>query len=242
MRNFFRELRDCEDFVLGEDAVFTNLAGEVAPYKESTKKTLRELIGVVSSGKFFRPDSPSQFIVKNFRVGPSRLAILWNEKNPDDWKAESTWRSQVYALSQKFFNLFGNKFFDVFVSQDSAGLKTIRGILALLSIPELEGWELFFGEIDKYCEGYDGGEFPLAECEAELKFLSRMLRCRLIPEMEALDGCKLQYLKWVLDKPVLNLKDFSINKDKVAVLEALGVPAIVLGESLKGYKTTKNST
>ena len=52
-------------------------------------------------------------------------------------------------------------------------------------------------------------------------------------EMEALDGCKLQYLKWVLDKPVLNLQDFSINRDKVEALSALGIPQIILGKSLK---------
>lgn len=223
MRNFFRELKNCEDVVLGEDAVFTNLSGVVEPYQEDTKDTLRQVIGVVSSGIFFRTNSPSYFIVKNFRVGPSRLASLWNEKHPDDRKAESTWRAQVYSTSQKFFKLFGNDFFQVFVSQDTAGLERLRGILALLSIPELEFWELFFREVDKYCEGYEGDDFPLAECGKEPRFLSRILRCRLIPEMEGLDRCKLQYLKWVLDKPVLNLTDFSVNQDKVAALAALFV-------------------
>lgn len=233
MRNFFRELRHCEDAVLSEDAVFTNLAGVVEPYQECTKKTLCEVISIVSSGRFFRINSPSYFIVKNFRLGPSRLAALWNEKHPDDRKAESTWRSQVYSVSQKFFRLFGDDFFQVFVSQDIAGIERIRGIYTLLSIPELEFEELFFGEVDRYCEGYMGDDFALAECGKELQFLSRILRCRLIPEMEALDGCKLQYLKWVLDKPVLNLGDFSINQDKVAALSALGVPQIILGKSLK---------
>ena len=107
MRNFFRELRNCEEAVLSEDALFTNLAGESEPYQESTKKTLCEVISIVSSGMFFRTNSPSYFIVKNFRLGPSRLAALWNEKHPDDRKAESTWRSQVYSVSQKFFRLFG---------------------------------------------------------------------------------------------------------------------------------------
>ena len=233
MCNFFRELRNCEEVVLGEDAVFTNLAGESEPYQESTKETLCRLIHVVSSGMFFRTESPSYFIAKNFRLGPSRLAALWNEKYPDDRKAESTWRSQVYSVSQKFFRLFGEDFFQAFTAQDTAGLERIRGILALLSIPELEFEELFFGEIDRYCEGYLGDDFPLAECGKELQFLSRILRCRLIPEMEALDTCKLLYLKWVLDKPVLNLTDFSVNQDKVAALSALGVPQIILGKSLK---------
>ena len=233
MRNFFRELKNCEDAVLSEDATFTNLAGESAPYQESTKRTLCEVISVVSSGRFFRWDSPSYFIVKNFRSGPSRLTALWNEKHPDDRKVESTWRSQVYSLSQKFFKLFGGDFFQVFVSQDVAGLERIRGILALLSIPELEFWELLFEEVDKYCEGYEGDNFTIAECEKELQFLSRILRCRLIPEMEALDGIKLQYLKHILDKPVLNLTDFSVNRDKVEALSALGVPEIVIGKSLR---------
>ena len=233
MRNFFRELRNCEEAVLSEDALFTNLAGESEPYQESTKKTLCEVISIVSSGMFFRTNSPSYFIVKNFRLGPSRLAALWNEKHPDDRKAESTWRSQVYSVSQKFFRLFGDDFFQVFVSQNMDGIERIRGTLALLSIPELESWELLVGEVDKYCEGYQGDNFTIAECGKELRFLRRMLRCRLIPEMEALDGCKLQYLKWVLDKPVLNLQDFSINRDKVEALSALGVPQIILGKSLK---------
>lgn len=136
-------------------------------------------------------------------------------------------------MSQKFFRLFGEDFFQVFTAQDTAGLERIRGILDLLSIPELEFEELFFGEIDRYCEGYLGDDFPLAECGKELQFLSRILRCRLIPEMEALDTCKLLYLKWVLDKPVLTLTDFSVNQDKVEALSALGVPQIILGESLK---------
>lgn len=233
MRNFFRELKNCEDAVLSEDAIFTNLAGETAPYQGSTKKTLCEVINVVSSGVFFRTNSPSYFIVKNFRLGPSRLAALWDEKNPDDRKAESTWRSQVYTLSQKFFNLFGTDFFQVFTSQDTAGIERIRGILSLISIPELEFWEIFFQEISSYCEGYMGDDFTVVECEQELRFLSRILRCRLIPEMEALDGCKLQYLKHVLDKPVLNLTDFSVNRDKVEALSALGIPEIVLGKKLK---------
>lgn len=233
MRNFFRELKNCEDAVLSEDAIFTNLAGENAPYQESTKKTLRSVISIVSSGRFFRINSPSYFIVKNFRLGPSRLASLWNEKHPDDQKVESTWRSQVYFVSQKFFNLFGSNFFEVFTSQDTAGLEKIRGILDLLSIPELEFEELFFGEVDRCCEGYMGDDFTIEECEKELLFLRRILRCRLIPALESLDGCKLQYLKWVLDKPALNLSDFSINRDKVQALSALGVPQIIAGKSLK---------
>ena len=233
MRNFFRELKNCEDVVLSEDATFTNLAGETEPYQESTKKTLCEVISIVSSGRFFRWDSPSYFIVKNFRLGPSSLAALWNEKHPDDRKVESTWRSQVYSVSQKFFKLFGGDFFQVFVSQDMAGIERIRNTLALLSIPELEFWELFYAEVDKYCDGYEGDNFTLTECERELHFLSRILRCRLIPEMEALDGCKLQYLKYVLDNPVLNLTDFSVNRDKVEALAALGVPEIIIGRSLK---------
>lgn len=233
MRNFFRELKNCEDVILSEDATFINLAGESVPYQESTKKTLCEVISIVSSGRFFRWESPSYFIVKNFRLGPSSLAALWNEKHPDDRKVESTWRSQVYSVSQKFFKLFGGDFFQVFVSQDVAGIERIRNTLALLSIPELEFWELFYGEVDKYCEGYDGYNFSIAECEKELEFLSRILRCCLIPEMEALDGCKLQYLKYVLDKPVLNLTDFSVNEDKVEALSALGVPEIIIGKSLK---------
>ena len=170
MRNFFRELRNCEEAVLSEDALFTNLAGESEPYQESTKKTLCEVISIVSSGMFFRTNSPSYFIVKNFRLGPSRLAALWNEKHPDDRKAESTWRSQVYSVSQKFFRLFGDDFFQVFVSQNMDGMERIRGTLALLSIPELESWELLVGEVDKYCEGYQGDNFTIAECEKELRF------------------------------------------------------------------------
>ena len=40
MRNFFRELRNCEEAVLSEDALFINLAGQGEPYQEGTKKTL----------------------------------------------------------------------------------------------------------------------------------------------------------------------------------------------------------
>ena len=67
MRNFFRELRNCEEDVLSEDALFINQAVQSEPYQEGTKKTLCELISVVSSGMFFRTNSPSYFIVKNFR-------------------------------------------------------------------------------------------------------------------------------------------------------------------------------
>lgn len=95
MRNFFRELRNCEDAVLSEDAVFTNLAGVVEPYQEGTKKTLCEVISIVSSGRFFRINSPSYFIVKTFgwgrpgwrRYGTRSTQMIGRLRAPGDHKS-----------------------------------------------------------------------------------------------------------------------------------------------------------
>ena len=93
MRNFFRELRNCEESVLSEDALFINLAGQSEPYQEGTKKTLCELISLVSSGMIKRKScsglfgcwncvqQPVVFPFRTFAHPWGRLRAVYLDKN-----------------------------------------------------------------------------------------------------------------------------------------------------------------
>lgn len=231
MSNFFKELANAERDVLGENSYFKNADGNLEPYAKVTQQTLIKLVELTSSGRLFDEAEVAYYISRHFRLGASQLTRFWNNTH-EIKKNANTFRSQISTASQKYTNLFGTNIYEIFTSQNFAEIKHIDKLLDFLKIPDMYMDEMVFWEIADFCNGYEGADFQIGDCVQEIKFLRSLVRCRLIPMLESLDIDKLRFIKYVLDKPIVNHKDLKLNKEKAELVNALGIPAIVLGKPL----------
>jgi hypothetical protein len=223
MANFFRELASCEKIVLMEG--HRDMSDGTIVYDNNTKRLLLHLIRFVESGELAGSSKAFLFICQNFRLDSVEMTKAWNSDDTVK-KSANTFRSQISTLSRKYYQLFGKDFYSSFVIQDKDKLALININLTAWESQSVSFGDLFFSGTEDACTG-DGKflsyNFKTQDCMDELKVMRKILKKNVISALAHYDINKLEYIRYVLDSPLMDKKMLKINEEKVKMLKALGV-------------------
>lgn len=243
--NFFRSLKNTEDFVI-KKGVFTNTDGSEVPYEESTKVVLKKLIAFVESGVISKSEN-TIWICKNWRLKPSQMVDEW-ESSGNGVKSYNTFRSQISSISDIFKKLFEDDEYDIqfiFTSQNKERIKFVDTTIDALwgrykNLSSSSFDSLFVKDVINYCE-YSENVFSIDECKLELYILRKLMKSNLYNLLDKADKEKLGYVRNVLNSPLTNSTNKSLNYEKVRMLQLLNKVDKVSLEELKNIEVTETA-
>ena len=88
-RNFFKELKRCEEFICRDNAKYNDLQGNAKEYSLETKRAVYEIINLVEDCEF-TSSKHTKFICENWMLDYKTLTAMWNRDNPNKIKAENS--------------------------------------------------------------------------------------------------------------------------------------------------------
>lgn len=218
-RSFFSDLRFIEAAISRQ---------KVSERGEAVFETLVEF---VEDCRFTRSKS-YKFLCKNWRLDYGSLEKLWAAEGGKA-KGQATLRVQASCVSQMLYSLFPTFSRELFVlDMGDDGFQEIETTISIVGQTSGYPQELFVSELTDYMvSAYYKGDWKVEDCLDTAAKLKPLLRTDVHDYLDRLDRDQVKYILSILCQPLFDVRSVQCNTEKLALLKAIGVSNIQVGQS-----------
>lgn len=191
-------------------------------YSQHVKDSLKALVEFVESGKLSK-SRHVKFILKMFRYSPKEMQRRWNSNEGlGTNKSLEAFRSQVSAISNQLYQIFGTDVFEAF-SGNKVCLNALDDVLDALEFPDVLHDYLWIGIEEEIKDVVCSKSYTIKELQSTLNAVKPYMRKNVIATMDSIDKDKLAYIIKVLRQPLTSNRTRRACVEKVELLKALNV-------------------